>query len=322
MTTDFKNPRPPIQVDRAFEDPERIRDLVRQNGPYWPTIRYMANASELSAVGSDAKTLSVVPWFRQDWAYGEPMVEGGAEILTNKSFVDAAHSLFDAEVVKPLIVYVNVMGPMRLGPAHIDVPAFRGIDRTDYPVTFLHLMHRSGLFKDHRIAIATAVAWFYEGERGEFEYWADGIDAPPRRVEGPLSNRAVVGDNDVMFHRVAPIGGPDPASIEDATFEVELLADQEGPDWRVVDQGRELLRYNAREIRVSVSWKAEVFADDKAARVRSEHLDDLSLDHVVTALVDDLEKRGHDLIRPENPLRDEGFIRLLNEAYPLPVPKG
>jgi hypothetical protein len=125
-----------------------------------------------------------------------------------------------------------------------------------------------------------------------------------------------------MFHRVAPIGGPDPASIEDATFEVELLADQEGPDWRVVDQGRELLRYNAREIRVSVSWKAEVFADDKAARVRSEHLDDLSLDHVVTALVDDLEKRGHDLIRPENPLRDEGFIRLLNEAYPLPVPKG
>ena len=57
-----------------------------------------------------------------------------------------------------------------------------------------------------RIRIATAVAWFYEGEGGAFEYWPEGPGAAPARIDAPLDNRAVVGDNDVMFHRVATVG--------------------------------------------------------------------------------------------------------------------
>jgi hypothetical protein len=322
MAIDFENPRSPVMIDQAFEDPDRVRDLVRRNGPYWPTIRYVANASELEAVGSSGQTLSVIPWFRCDWAYDEPLVEGAAEILANPSFVDAAHTIFDAEVVVPRIVYVNVMGPMGMGPAHIDVPAFRGIDRTDYPVTLLHLMHRSGLFEAHRVEIATAVAWFYEGDRGEFEYWADGISSPPRRVEAPLSNRAVVGDNERMFHRVRPIGRANASAIEGATLDVELVPAPDGTDWCAVDGGRELIRYTDPEIRVSVSWKAEVFADHEAARTRTDHTDDLSIEEVVTILLDDLAKRGHSVMRPEDPLHDEAFTRALNESYPLPIPHG
>lgn len=320
MARDFDVPPPPVLIERAFEDPDRIRALVRRNGPYWPTMRYMANASELQAVGSNDQKLKVAPWFRADWAYGKPLVDGADEILQAPAFLDAARKVFGAEVVHPLIVYVNVMGPMGQGPAHIDVPAFRGIDRTEYPVTFLHLMHRSGLFETHRISIATAVAWFYEGERGEFEYWSDGVSAPPRRIEAPLSNRAVVGDNDIMFHRVAPIGPTDPPSIEDATLAVELVPDEQGTDWMAVDQGRELLRYQDREIRVSVSWKAEVFQDEEAARVRTEHLDDLSLETVVDVLLEDLARQGRSLTAPSDPTRDEAFIRALNEAYPVRVP--
>jgi hypothetical protein len=322
VALDFEHPRSPVIIDRAFDDPERIRKLVRHNAPYWPTMRYVANQSELRAVGSSDMKLEVRPWFRGDWAYDEPLVEGAAEILANKGFVDAAHAVFDAEVVRPQIVYVNVMGPMGVGPAHIDVPAFRGIDRTEYPVTLLHLMHRSGLFEDYRVDIATAVAWFYEGERGEFEYWADGASAPPRRIEAPLSNRAVVGDNEVMFHRVAPIGGPNPPAIDGATLDVELVPAAEGSDWCAVDGGVALVRYDERDIRVSISWKAEVFADAEAARVRTEHQDDLLFPRVIADFVADLAKRGHDVARPQDPLHDERFIEILNEAYPLPTPKG
>ncbi|CAM9905327.1 unnamed protein product [Discosporangium mesarthrocarpum] len=320
MPPDFEKPRPPVVIDRAYTDPEAIRALVRRGGPYWPTIRYVASATELATYGGEAKKLSVVPWFRSDWAYGEVEVEGAEAILHNPTFVDAAHALFDAEVVRPQIVYVNAMGPMGAGPAHIDVPAFRGIDRTGYPVTFLHLMHRSGLFESHRIDIATAVSWFYAGERGEFEYWADGVGEKPSRIEAPLDNRAVVGDNEIMFHRVAPIGPEDPPVIEDATLGVELVPDVASTDWVAIDEGRELLRYADRDVRISVSWKAEVFADAEAARVREEHLDDLKLEDVVEALLADLAERGHEIPRPADPLRDPAFIALLGETHPIPQP--
>ena len=81
-------------------------------------------------------------------------------------------------------------------------------------------------------------------------------------------------------------------------------------------------RYEDREIRVSVSWKAEVFANEAAARIRTEHTDDLSIEGVVTALLDDLERKGSGVPRPEDPTRDEFFIRALNETYPLPMPGG
>ena len=322
MTSGFERPRPPILLDRAFEAPERIRDLVRRHGPYWPTMRYVANASELSALDGRAREIEIVPWFRGDWAYGEPRVEGAEEILANPVFAEAAHTLFEAEVVRPQIVYVNVNGPMAVGPAHIDVPAFRGVDRTEYPVTFLHLMHRSGLFEAQRVSIATAVAWFYEGEGGAFEYWPDGVEAPPRRIEAPMSNRAVVGDNERMFHRVASIGAAGAPPLRGASLDVELVCAEDGESWSAVDDGVSLARYASRDIRVSVSWKAEVFADSEAARIREEHLDDLRLAEVVEVLRQDLDDRGIDVSPAEDPLRDEAFIRALNEAYPLPTPAG
>ena len=320
MTVAFDNPRSPIMIDRVFEDPDRIFGLVRSNGPYWPTMRYVANQSELDALDSKAQKMEVAPWFRGDWAYEKPLVPGAEEILANPAFAEAAAELFGADVVRPQIVYVNVMGPMGVGPAHIDVPAFRGIDRTEFPVTLLHLMHRSGLFERFRVSIATAVTWFYEGVRGEFEYWADGLTNPPRVIEAPLTNRGVVGDNDTMFHRVAPIGNANPRKIEGATLDVELFASESDRGWVAKDDGVELLKYQERDVRVSISWKAEVFADAESARVREEHLDDLGLDFVLRSFADDLSSKGIQISIPEDPFHDHEFTRALNQAYPLPVP--
>lgn len=315
-------PRPPVVVDRAFEDPDAIRALVAQHAPYWPVLRYAVGANELKAVGGAAHGITVPPWFRGDWAYGEPLVEGAERVLGNPAFRDAAAQLFGAAVVRPQIVYVNVMAPMASsGPPHVDVPAFRGIDRREFPVWLLHVMHRSGLFARWKIDIATAVAWFYEGEGGEFEYWAEGAGAAPRRVVAPLSNRAVVGDNDVMFHRVATIGAAGARQPDRASLSAELLPDAADPAvWRVVDGDRECIRYVERDLRVSVSWKAECFPDEATARVADEHVDDLDLETVVERFLEAARQSGVPLDRPADPLHEPSFVEALSALYPIPAP--
>lgn len=321
-----RRPREPQILDRAFADPERIRSLVPLHAPYWPTLRYVANEAELHSFGrgSASRPQRVMPWFRGDWAYGVPLVDGAQEILANPVFAEAAREVFDAEIVRPQIVYVNLMVAIPFaGPAHIDVPAFRGMDRTNYPVWLLHAMNRSGLFEPWRIDIATSVAWFFEGDGGEFEYWPSGPVEPPQRVSAPLCNRAVVGDNDVMFHRVGPVGAADAELPVGDGVRAELVYEPGAPDpWAVVDDGVPLVRHVDRDVRVSVSWKAEVFADAAEARQRDEHADDIDLSRVVAGFREDLRQRGIEAEWSGDVLSDVGFTSCISEAYPLPAVVG
>ena len=50
MNPRFEKPRPPVLLDEAFDDPDRIRAMVRANAPYWPVLRYVAKPEELAAV--------------------------------------------------------------------------------------------------------------------------------------------------------------------------------------------------------------------------------------------------------------------------------
>ena len=204
--------------------------------------------------------------------------------------------------------------------AHSDIPLFRGIDKPAYPVWLLHIMHRSGRFDPWRVELATGVSWFYEGQGGEFEFWPEGPEGTLERVEAPLSNRAVVADNERMFHRIAAIGASDAPLLKGATVASELrpLVDGSG-DWQVVEGERELIRYTSSELRISVSWKAEVFLDEEAARVRRESTDDLELERVVEIFMEELALAGISMPRPDEPLRDEAFIRQLNLLYPMPT---
>lgn len=317
-------PRSPILLDNAFDDPDAVLAMVPRFAPYWPVMRYAAAESELKAMIGDSVRYSVEPWFRGDWAGDAPPVEGVEVVMANPIFLDAARRLFDAEVVVPRGVYLNLMAPMSYqATAHSDIPVFRGIDKPAYPVWLLHVMHRSRLFTRWRVEIATAVSWFFEGEGGEFEYWGEGPDASPQCIEAPLSNRGVVGDNEMMFHRIGAIGVPGAPLLKGATVDSQLapVADESG-DWNVMDAGRELMRYRADEIRLSVSWKAEVFADAEAARIRREEADDIGLEQVVDILLQALAEQGVATSRPSDPLHDVVFIDRLKELFPMPPLSG
>ena len=84
--------------------------------------------------------------------------------------------------------------------AHLDVPAFRGFTRADYPIWLLKTMMTSGLFERWRTKIATAVSWFYEGPGGDFHYWPDGPDQPGAVESPPFVNVAVVEFLPVSVH--------------------------------------------------------------------------------------------------------------------------
>lgn len=309
-------PRRPILLDTAFDDLESIERLIETLAPYWPVQRYFSNEAEYGALSGaqPVETMVVAPIFRGNWATDGEASAGVRPLLRHRRFLDAARRLFNAEIVRPQNVYVNLTWqlPFPQGMGHTDVPAFRGFDRSRYPVSFLSIMGHSGLFEDVRTHIATAVAWLHRGRDGGFEYWPDGPDQPSAVHEGDVYNTAIMGDNDFMWHRVRPTGRVEDGMLS-LTLDSELVRD--GDAWRIVDRERALASFDRSRLRVSVSWKAIVFESDRERRRHDDHTDDIDLDEVLRRFARDLEGRGIPFEIPEDPLRDPTFIRLLTETY-------
>lgn len=309
----------PIQIDSVLDDPQLVRRLVEANAPYAPVQRYFTDDAEFhAAAGEDSRgqPMFIAPVFRGDWAYNEPLIDDVEPLLHHEGFIDAAKKIFGSEIVRPFSVYSNLTWqlPFSQGPGHIDVPEFRGINRTAYPVWLLTTMNHSRLFEAERIPIATTVAWFYEGGDGGFDYWPEGPQAAPRAHEGKIFNTAIVGDNDRMFHRVRPTGLADQGLISGLSADAELVA-QSGSEWTIEDRGTCRATFDYSEIRISVSWKAHVFADEADEQRTRSHDEDISIDEVWNRFSRDLDQRGI-AQRPEgDPLRDPTWINLLSSTY-------
>ena len=314
-----RRPRPPIPIAPVLDDPDQIRRLVERHAPYLPVQRYFRSDAEFDASSGtrpDGGAAIIAPNFRGDWAYDRPLVDGVEPLLNHPGFVEAAGKLFDSSLVRPQIVYVNLTWrlPFDQGAGHIDVPAFRGIDRTRYPIWLLNAMGHSGLFEAERIHIATAVAWFYKGTDGGFTYWPDGPDAPPMVHEGNIHNTAFMGDNDAMFHRVRPVGSPRDGMLTGMTLDTKL-AHVGGDDWQIVEGDTVRGSLSFSDLRISLSWKAQVFRDAAEQRSVDEHLDDIALEDVIDRFASDLGARGVAFERPQDPVNDPDFVTLLAKTY-------
>lgn len=310
-------PRTPVVLDEAVDDPEVIRRLIDAHQPYWPVQRYFANSAEYAALSgqTEPSEMIIAPVFRGNWAADGKVLDGVAPILDSDRFAAAAQQLFGAEIVRPTTVYVNLTWqlPFPQGAGHTDVPAFRGFDRTRYPITFLTIMGLSGLFEAERVKVATAVAWFYRGSDGGFEYWPRGVDGDSVLHEGAIDNTAIVADNDFMWHRVRPTGRVEDGMIP-LTREAELVR-RDRETWTIRDQGEEQASFPAEKMRVSLSWKAVVFDDEADRRRRDEHTDDIDLDEVLARFAADFAARGEPLDIPADPVADQDFVRTLSNSY-------
>jgi hypothetical protein len=235
--------------------------------------------------------------------------------LQNERLAEAASQLFGAEVVRPHIVFANLSAPTPQNRKHTDVPTFRGVERSQYPAWVVRMMAASGQFERWRVKVATAVAWYYEGPNGGFSYWPGGEDAPEITIE-PRSNTALVGDNDVMHHRVESVGD---GRVQRVPVDSLLSFDRAAHRWRISKQDRAYGEFDRDEIRISISWKAECFHDLEEVRVFDEHLDDLTFDQVVRIWRADCSARGISLPDVADPLHDPTFEAALAGAYADPL---
>jgi hypothetical protein len=229
-------------------------------------------------------------YFRETYAYGDAIRAPGIEPFhRHEAFVEAARAIHGRPIVRPAIAYANILVPGQELAVHTDVPEFRGMNRTTDPQWLLVAMHHSGLFDRWRIPIATAVAYFDGCRGGEFVFYPEGRDGPPRTIPA-CHNTAIVLDTDSTFHgvdRVAEGDTPIPALRPGMHLTYEG-----GGTWRVGPDDEALARYRWGEIRFSVSWKAYCYADETEERAAGEHTDDLTRAVVVARLVEDLRARG------------------------------
>jgi hypothetical protein len=302
----------------AAADVNALRSLFDRGGPYWNQGRYLSAAGAASQMPGGATSTVGVPWYRNDWALGgRPLVEGAEAILESAPLVDAAKEVFSGAVVRPHTIYANVQLP---GPGtdfgHTDVPEFRGMTRDRFPVALLHIMNRSGLFRRWQLDIATAVTWLWDGPGGDFVLWTGGPDTPPERFTPPLTGRAVVSDNDRLFHAVGDFATPEGPRPADLTPTSEVFP--VGGGWELRDGERTIGRWSREAVRLSVSWKAYVFRDEQAARTYDERLDDLDEAQVLERFATAMAERGTPLA-PATSV-DEATLFALGAAWPKRQP--
>ena len=300
----------PIRIDGVFDDPGVIRRLVQRSGPYRTMVGYLP-ASAVRG-GQAAAADGVPPHFRANWAAGgRPLAAGAEAILHNPRLLRAARQLFGGEVI-PNTVAVNVTAPMPAGNIHVDVPSFRGADRDRYPMQLLQAMAASGLFEDWRVAEAGAVWWNYQGPGGAYDYWPDGLGGPMRSEYPPFVNAALVADNNRMYHRIGPIGDPAvPPPVLSAAARISHHADG---GWIISDTGKAPVRYDDRDIRISILWKAKVrpgLESDAAAPITPE-----LIAGIISA---DLTRRGAQRPGPTTSLSDQGWLDMVHSTYYVPV---
>ena len=322
-------PRAPVTVDGVLDDPELAWRLCEDHGPYAHVLMLREFAASLDAYRDAARRgatdavgvlvddeLLTMPIFRGDWvSSGSVHIDGVEPVLHNERLLDAARRVFDADIVRPMIVFSNLTAPMPQNRKHTDVPTFRGVERSRYPAWVVSAMAASGRFERWRVKIATAVAWYYDGPNGGFSYWPDGADAPEVTIEPP-SNTAVVGDNDFMYHRVEAVGD---GSIAMVPIDALLAHDPAAPRWRITRADRDFGEFGRDDVRISISWKAECFHDAADARVHDEHLDDLTFEQVCSLWRAECAERGIALPDSPDPLRDPGFEAAIAAAYAGPL---
>ncbi len=323
MTTEYR------LLDRFLADPDTLRKRVRDAGPYGLYVQ--APIASGLGVGLTRRHDAALAWVMRQVAAGsvEPMdvqaartnlfrgtwLERGQrqgvdcdDVIDHAGLASAAQDLLGASVIEPYMLYANLLLPGQELPVHHDTPEFVGLDKTNTPEWFLVVCGRSGLFESSRTPVASAVV-FIEGN-GDLVVYPDGIDAAPSGI-APRSNSAIVLDADELVHGVARVGGSDAAAPP-----VEIGMQLGWEDGWVLRRGEdEVARYAGGEVRLSLQWKAYVYADEaERERGRGSVLD---FDSAVDRLVQELRDRG----RITGAMPDEVDLALLmmEEFIKLPA---
>ncbi|TCJ37011.1 hypothetical protein [Parafrankia sp. BMG5.11] len=326
----FRPVSEPRIIENAFtaDQHRRMLDVVRREGP-WSLIlaQHFKSPEEVVATTSGKMPegftptwdMFLTPVFRGYFAQGHTALHSEIEdCFLNQQFLDLVRGYWGAAYARPESMLFNIQGPCPgTDTPHVDATRFRGISYQTTPVWLMNMMVKSGLFKRWQAKKAQVIAWYYQGKvGGGFNYWPDGLSAPPKQVKAPMWGRAVVVENEMMYHTAEACG---PAALrrpEGLSIQSVMEPDPEAAGgWQILTDGRVIQRVPEEEFRLLVHWGADIFMDYEELRMTLDHTDDIGHERIFDMLIADLRARDITFEVPSDPLIDTAFITLLTEVY-------
>jgi hypothetical protein len=102
----------------VMSDVKDVVGLLESQAPYNPLGGWYNP-------GADPHARTRPLWFQRDWVHDDFAAEGSDLFLQHPGYIEAAKQFYDAEVVEPKSVYVNLMTAIAGGgPAHRTIRGF------------------------------------------------------------------------------------------------------------------------------------------------------------------------------------------------------
>lgn len=315
-------------VDEGFA--RRLRELCARRGAYRvyvegpveegfgagmvrrhdAAMNHLMTGGRFGRVEDPSTVMSRINLFRSIFFEHRRVLLPGVEpLLTDPSFTGAAAELTGRPLVRPSMLYANILLPGQELPLHTDTPEYRGLDKWKVPEWFLVVMHHSGLFEEHRKHVTAAVAFLNDCDGGAFVLYPDGPDGEPSTVP-PRFNTAVHLDVDRIFHGVDRVGGDD-APAPPVEPGAELTWSEADDRWHLAKDGAELATYGWDDVRLSVQWKANCYRDEAEEELATSGREALTQQIVIDRLVADLRERQRITERPA----DDELARMVVDEY-------
>jgi len=330
----FRPVAEPQIIENAFSEDQHARmlDYVRRQGP-WSLIlaQHFKSPEEVVAALSGTMAPSeavswdrfLTPVFRGYFAKGHTTLHSDLDdCFYNHKFLDLVRRYWKAAYARPENMLFNLQGPSPGAEApHVDATRFRGISLHNSPVWLMNMMVKSGLFRRWQAKKAQVITWYYKGKMGGgFTYWPDGPQAAPKQITAPMWGRAVVVENEMMYHTAQSNGPPALRRPPGLAFNSQLAAAPGGDDWRIMTGDHLVQEIPAAEMRFLIHWGADIFMDYEELKVSLDHTDDITHEQVFDILIKDLRARGLSFAIPSDPLTDRDFISLLVRTYDPGLP--
>jgi hypothetical protein len=332
----FRPVSPPRLVENAYtpEQHRRLLEVVRRNGP-WQLIlaENFKTPEEVIATTSGALPegfkatwdMVLTPVFRgylarQGVCY-YPELE---DCYYNSRFLELVRGYWGAKYAEPETFLFNIQGPTPIGgPPHLDGTVFRGMTMENAPLWLLMTMAKSCLFRRWQAKKGQVIAWYYRGKvGGGFNCWPDGPAGQPLQIQAPMWGRAVVVENERMFHHgqaCGPIAMRRPLGLDiTSRFGADPIT---ADGWRITTGDQVNQSIPAEEMRFLVHWGARLYGDSAELKVALDHTDDIHPDQALGMLVEDMRSRGVSFETPTDPMYDRRFIGLVAQVYDIGGPK-
>jgi hypothetical protein len=210
----FRPVAPPRIIEGAYSEDQhrRLLKVARENGP-WQLIltENFKTPEEVIATTSgkipEGVTLTwdmiLNPVFRGYLArQGVCFYPELEDCYYNSHFLELVRGYWGAKYAEPQTFLFNIQGPTPIGgPPHLDGTVFRGLTMENSPLWLLLTMAKSCLFRHWQSKNGQVIAWYYKGKiGGGFNCWPNGPRGAPLQINAPMWGRAVVVENESMFH--------------------------------------------------------------------------------------------------------------------------